>query len=124
VLIIAEPMSRVAMIVVSRGRRTKVIMLTRGSRVRRWTKPNRASPMKPMSMRAAVLVEAQPQSAPREMAMSRPVRARQDLPADVLLELFGGALVAALKLTERGQLGLEEASAAAASVFLDGARAR
>ena len=49
---------------------------------------------------------------------------RQDLAADVLLELFGGALVAALKLIQRGQLGLEEASAAAASVFLDGARAR
>ena len=49
---------------------------------------------------------------------------RQDLPADVLLELFGGALVAALKLTQHRQLGLEEASAAAASVFLDGARAR
>src|SRR5439155_1036177 len=49
---------------------------------------------------------------------------RQDLAADVLLELFGGALVAALKLIERGRIGLEEASAAAASVFLDGARAR
>ena len=49
---------------------------------------------------------------------------RQDLPADVLLELFGGVLVAALKLIQHGQLGLEEASAAAASVFLDGARAR
>src|SRR6266540_1576647 len=43
---------------------------------------------------------------------------------EALLDLFGGVLVAALKLTERGQLGLEEASAAAASVFLDGARAR
>ncbi len=49
---------------------------------------------------------------------------RQDLAADVLLELFGGALVAALKLTQHGQLGLEEATAAAASVFLNGARAR
>jgi hypothetical protein len=49
---------------------------------------------------------------------------RQDLPADVLLELFGGALVAALKLIQHGQLGLEEASAATASVFLNGARAR
>ncbi len=47
---------------------------------------------------------------------------RQDLPVDVLLELFGGALMAAVKLTQRGQLGLEEASAATASVFLDGAR--
>jgi AcrR family transcriptional regulator len=49
---------------------------------------------------------------------------RQDLTPDVLLELFGGALIAALKLTERGRLGVEEASAATASVFLDGARAR
>jgi TetR/AcrR family transcriptional regulator, mexCD-oprJ operon repressor len=49
---------------------------------------------------------------------------RQDLPVEVLLELFGGALMAAFRLTERRQLGLEEASAATASVFLDGARAR
>jgi AcrR family transcriptional regulator len=49
---------------------------------------------------------------------------RQDISAEVLLELFGGALMAAVKLTERGQLGLEEASAATAAVFLDGARAR
>jgi len=48
---------------------------------------------------------------------------RQDLSIDVLLELFGGALMAAVKLTQRGNLGLEEASAAAASMFLDGARA-
>ena len=49
---------------------------------------------------------------------------RQDIAPEVLLELFGGALVAAIKLTEQGQLGLEEASAATASVFLDGVRAR
>jgi len=49
---------------------------------------------------------------------------RQDLSIDVLLELFGGALMGAVKLTQRGQLGLEEASAATAAVFLDGARAR
>jgi AcrR family transcriptional regulator len=49
---------------------------------------------------------------------------RQDISAEVLLELFGGALVAAVKLIERRRLGLEEASAATASVFLDGARAR
>ena len=49
---------------------------------------------------------------------------RQDIPAEVLLELFGGALIAAVKLTGKGRLGAEEASAAAASVFLDGARAR
>jgi AcrR family transcriptional regulator len=49
---------------------------------------------------------------------------RQDISAEVLLELFGGALSAAIKLTQRRQLGVEEASAAAASVFLDGARTR
>jgi AcrR family transcriptional regulator len=49
---------------------------------------------------------------------------RQDIPAEVLLELFGGALMAAVKLTQRRHIGLEEASAATAAVFLDGARAR
>lgn len=49
---------------------------------------------------------------------------RQDLSIDVLLELFGGALMGAVKLSQRGKLGLEEASAATAAVFLDGARAR
>ena len=48
---------------------------------------------------------------------------RQDIPVDVLLKLFGGALHAAVKLAQRGELGLEEASAATAAVFLDGARA-
>ena len=49
---------------------------------------------------------------------------RQDIDPEVLLELFGGALLAAVKLTERRKLGPEEASAATASIFLDGARAR
>jgi AcrR family transcriptional regulator len=49
---------------------------------------------------------------------------RQDLPADVLRTLFSGTLMAAFKLTQRHQLGAEEASAAAAAVFLDGARPR
>ena len=49
---------------------------------------------------------------------------RQDLPADVLRTLFSGTIMAASKLTQRDHLGLEEASAAAAAVFLDGARAR
>lgn len=48
---------------------------------------------------------------------------RQDIPLDVLLEAFGGALMAAVKLVQQGGLGLEEASAAIAAVFLDGARA-
>jgi len=87
--------------------------------------------------RYAVLARAQVEGDPGEIErlIAAPMRAvfarglesglfRQDLPAEVLLELFGGALVAALKLIQRGQLGLEDASAAAASVFLDGARAR
>jgi AcrR family transcriptional regulator len=49
---------------------------------------------------------------------------RQDHPIEVLLELFGGALMAAIKLTQRGHLGLEEASAATAALFLEGARGR
>jgi TetR/AcrR family transcriptional repressor of mexCD-oprJ operon len=49
---------------------------------------------------------------------------RQDLPADVLRTLFSGTIMAAFKLTQRHQLGAEEASAAAAAVFLDGARPR
>jgi TetR/AcrR family transcriptional repressor of mexCD-oprJ operon len=66
-------------------------------------------------------------AAPMRAVFARGIKSgllRQDLPAAVQLELFGGTLQAALKLTQRGQLGLEEASAAAASVFLDGARAR
>jgi TetR/AcrR family transcriptional repressor of mexCD-oprJ operon len=66
-------------------------------------------------------------AAPMRAVFARGVESgllRQDLATDVLLELFGGALVAALTLIRRGHLGLEEASAAAASVFLDGARAR
>ena len=87
--------------------------------------------------RYAVLAHEQVEGDPDEIErlVAAPMRAvfarglesrllRQDIPVDVLLELFGGALVAALKLIDRGQLGLEEASAAAASVFLDGARAR
>jgi AcrR family transcriptional regulator len=49
---------------------------------------------------------------------------RQDIDLEVLLELFGGALMAAIKLVERRHLGPEEASAATAAVFLEGARAR
>jgi AcrR family transcriptional regulator len=49
---------------------------------------------------------------------------RQDVPADVLRTLFSGTIMAASKLVQRQQLGLEEASAAAAAVFLNGARPR
>jgi AcrR family transcriptional regulator len=87
--------------------------------------------------RYAVLAGGQctPDEAEAERLVGAPMRAvfergiasglmRQDLPADVLLELFAGTLMAAIKLTQRQQLGAEEASAAAAAVFLDGARPR
>jgi AcrR family transcriptional regulator len=87
--------------------------------------------------RYAVIVRKQVESNQDEIErlVSAPIRAvfdrgietgvfRQDLSADILVELFGGALMAALNLTQRRQLGIEEASAAAAAVFLDGARAR
>jgi TetR/AcrR family transcriptional repressor of mexCD-oprJ operon len=87
--------------------------------------------------RYAVLVNEQcmPDRADADRLVGAPMQAvfergiasgqlRQDLPADVLLELFAGTIMAAIKLTQRQQLGLEEASAAAASVFLDGARPR
>src|SRR6266581_3933233 len=80
--------------------------------------------------RYAVLLREQvePDPAETDRLVAAPMRAvfargvesgffRPDVPVDVLLELFGGALIAALKLIERGQLGFEEASAAAASVF-------
>jgi AcrR family transcriptional regulator len=79
------------------------------------------------------LVTADPEQTERLLAA--PIRAvfaraaeegllRQDIPHEVLLELFGGTVHAALKLMQRRQLGVEEASAASAAVFLDGARAR
>jgi TetR/AcrR family transcriptional repressor of mexCD-oprJ operon len=87
--------------------------------------------------RYGVLVREQVEAdkAETERLLAAPIRAvfargiergllRQDIEAGVLLELFGGALHAALKLTEEHQLGVEEASAATAAVFLDGARAR
>ncbi len=49
---------------------------------------------------------------------------RDDFSVVVLNELLGGAALSAIKLTQRHELGLEEASAAAASLFLDGARPR
>ena len=49
---------------------------------------------------------------------------RNDLSVEILDELLAGATLSAIKLTQHQQLGLEEASAAAASLFLDGARPR
>ena len=87
--------------------------------------------------RYAVIVRDQVKFEPAEAkrCLGAPMRAvfergvesgviRDDISVEVLLELFGGALQAAIKLTQRGELGLEDASAATAAVFLDGARAR
>src|SRR5262245_57258562 len=49
---------------------------------------------------------------------------RDDLTVEVLLELFGGLLTAAVKLVGDGRLGFEEAAAATATLFLDGANRR
>lgn len=87
--------------------------------------------------RYGVLVREQIQADPgeAERLIAAPMRAvftrgietgvlRQDIDVDVLLHLFGGAIGAALKLTERQHLGLEEASAITAAVFLNGSRSR
>lgn len=48
---------------------------------------------------------------------------RDDLPLEILLELFGGLLATAIKLVGRRRIGLEDASAATTRLFLEGARA-
>jgi TetR/AcrR family transcriptional regulator, mexCD-oprJ operon repressor len=48
---------------------------------------------------------------------------RADIPAEVIHRLFGGLLIAAVKLVGERQLGLEETAAATTNLFLDGARA-
>jgi AcrR family transcriptional regulator len=65
--------------------------------------------------------------APVRAVLERGVREgviRDDMSAETLGALFGGTIVAAIKLTRMYGLGHEEASAAAATLFLDGARAR
>jgi TetR/AcrR family transcriptional repressor of mexCD-oprJ operon len=49
---------------------------------------------------------------------------RADLPPAVLFELFTGLLERALQLVVRDELGVEQASSAMLTVFLDGARPR
>jgi AcrR family transcriptional regulator len=46
---------------------------------------------------------------------------RDDLPAELLFEMFSGLLERALYLVIRNQLGIEQASAATATLFLGGA---
>jgi TetR/AcrR family transcriptional regulator, mexCD-oprJ operon repressor len=49
---------------------------------------------------------------------------RRDIPVEMLAALFGGTVMAAIKLTRHHQVGQEEASSAAAALFLNGARAQ
>ncbi|MHA7987351.1 TetR/AcrR family transcriptional regulator [Rathayibacter sp. CAU 1779] len=48
---------------------------------------------------------------------------RQDLPAEVQLDLFSGLIRAALDTTTTGRGGIEDTAAAVSSMFLHGARA-
>jgi TetR/AcrR family transcriptional regulator, mexCD-oprJ operon repressor len=85
--------------------------------------------------RYAVLLSEQvdPDPAEAERVVGAPLRAvfargieegvlRDDLPPEVLQELFGGLLTAAIKLVGERRLGLEEAAAITTALFLDGAR--
>jgi AcrR family transcriptional regulator len=87
--------------------------------------------------RYAVLIREQVMTDKREAErlLGAPIRAvlargvetgelRDDISVDVLLELFGGLVAAAIKLVGDRRLGLEEGAAAAAALFLDGARRR
>lgn len=87
--------------------------------------------------RYAVLAHEQvtPDGPEVERLLGAPIRAifqrgaesgelRADLPLEVLLELFGGVVAAAIKLAGHRRLGLEDTAAAATALFLDGARAR
>jgi AcrR family transcriptional regulator len=87
--------------------------------------------------RYAILIREQVRSNEQEAErlLGAPIRAvfvrgvetgelRGDLSVNVLLELFGGLLAAAIKLVGHRRLGLEEAAATTAALFLDGARPR
>jgi TetR/AcrR family transcriptional repressor of mexCD-oprJ operon len=47
---------------------------------------------------------------------------REDLPPDVLMDLFSGLIKGALDSTASGRRGIEETAAAVTTLFLDGAR--
>ena len=87
--------------------------------------------------RYAVLLSEQvdPDPAEAERVVGAPLRAvfargidqgvlRDDLPPEILQELFGGLLIAAIRLVGERRLGLEETAATTAALFLDGARLR
>src|SRR5438093_7911916 len=85
--------------------------------------------------RYAVLLREQvdPDPAEAERVVGAPLRTvfargvdqgvlRDDLAPEVLQELFGGLLIAAIKLVGERRLGLEEAAATTTALFLNGAR--
>jgi AcrR family transcriptional regulator len=85
--------------------------------------------------RYAVLLSAQvePDPAEAERVVGAPLRAvfargldqgvlRDDLPSEILFELFSGLIATAVKLVGERRLGLEETAAATTALFLDGAR--
>jgi AcrR family transcriptional regulator len=87
--------------------------------------------------RYAVLLgeHVEPDPAAADRAVGEPLRTlfargieervlRDDLPAELLVKLFGGLLAAAVKLVGSRELGLEETAAATTALFLDGARPR
>ncbi|MEU0463819.1 helix-turn-helix domain-containing protein [Amycolatopsis sp. NPDC006131] len=49
---------------------------------------------------------------------------RDDLPVEILYEFLAGTILKAIALNQQHRLGLEEASATAASFFLNGTRSR
>jgi AcrR family transcriptional regulator len=87
--------------------------------------------------RYAVLLREQvlPDPAEAERVIGDPLRAlvtrgidegvlRDDLPLEVLPQLFGGLVGSAVKLVGERRLGLEETAAATTALFLDGASRR
>ena len=87
--------------------------------------------------RYAVLLQEQVEPNPDEAdrTIGAPIRAvltrgidtgrlRDDLPPELLFELFGGLIATAVKISGRRRLGLEETAAATTALFLEGARPR
>jgi AcrR family transcriptional regulator len=87
--------------------------------------------------RYAVLLQEQVEPNPDEAdrTIGAPIRAvltrgidtgrlRNDLPPELLFELFGALLGAAVKISDRRMVGLEETAAATTALFLEGAHPR
>ena len=95
--------------------------------------PNRDALLKALAAHALAAEQVELDLDEKERLIEAPIRAvfergvetgvlRQDIPLDVLRELFGGVLLAAAKLATQPEIGIAEASAAATSVFLTGAQ--